>query len=702
MTFLLATTFYDSLLRLRAEEQKAAKISVFDLHLNPANPGLSFHKLDRARDKRFWSVRVSDDIRIIVHKTEESLLVCYVDHHDKAYAWAERRRLEIHPSTGAAQIVEIRESIEEIRVPVYTVEERRPFENLDDAELLGYGVPTDWIHEVRLATEDSLLLIAEHLPTEAAEALLEIATGARPAPRRSPVLFAAEAEPHYDALSPFLHPDAQRRFRVMSSTEELERALDYPWEKWTVFLHPDQRDLVEGEYAGPFRVSGSAGTGKTIVALHRAVHLARRNPEARVLLTTFSDPLANALSMKLRALAEHEPRLGERIDIRALPALARRLALTNQGSPRIAGRDEIIALLEEGAKMAPASRFGLSFLLSEWVEIVDAFQVEDREAYRQVPRLGRKTRLSEAHRDQLWLIFAQVRGRLGEKGLRTEAGLFGSLARQLGESATPIFDFIVVDEAQDLSVSQFRFLAALGKHRPDSLFFAGDLGQRIFQQPFSWKALGIDIRGRSRTLHVNYRTSHQIRKQADRLLGPELADIDGNVEKRAQTISVLNGPPPSLQTFVDAAEEGSAVAAWLAARRAEGIEAHELGIFVRSSRELERAKAAAASAGIPSHVLDDRVELEAGFASIGTMHLAKGLEFRAVVVMACDNEVLPLESRIEEVGDESDLEEVFNTERHLLYVACTRARDWLLVTAVAPGSEFLGDLGLPRPTPPRI
>ncbi|EQD43428.1 UvrD/REP helicase, partial [mine drainage metagenome] len=228
----------------------------------------------------------------------------------------------------------------------------------------------------------------------------------------------------------------------------------------------------------------------------------------------------------------------------------------------------------------------------------------------------------------------------------------------------------------------------------NGLFFAGDLGQRIFQTPFSWKSLGVDIRGRSRTLHINYRTSHQIRMQADRLLGPEVSDVDGNSEDRRGTISVFNGPVPVIRTFADTAGEVAAVAQWLLARIAEGMPPHEIGIFVRSDAELSRAQAAAEAAALPYHVLDDTVEVTAGNAALCTMHRAKGLEFRAVAVMACDDEIIPLQSRIESVADKADLDEVYSTERHLLYVACTRARDHLMVTCVDPGSEFLEDLQL--------
>ena len=201
----------------------------------------------------------------------------------------------------------------------------------------------------------------------------------------------------------------------------------------------------------------------------------------------------------------------------------------------------------------------------------------------------------------------------------------------------------------------------------------------------------MDIRGRSRTLRVNYRTSHQIRAQADRLLGPEVTDVDGNTESRADTVSVFNGAPPKIQRSDGEGQEVRAVGVWMFDLTKAGVLPHEFGIFVRSEGQLDRAKAAAKEAGVPFRVLDEHVETLSGHASIGTMHLAKGLEFRAVAVMACDDEIVPLQQRIETVGDDADLQEVYDTERHLLYVACTRARDHLLVTGVRPTSEFLDD-----------
>ncbi|MES9971857.1 MAG: 3'-5' exonuclease [Candidatus Thiodiazotropha sp.] len=688
MEFRISDSFTSSLAKLTGDEQKAAKTTAFDLQVNPENPGHSFHKLDHAQDKNFWSVRVSRDIRIIVHRSKSSLLLCYVAHHDDAYKWAEKRKLETHPKTGAAQIIEIRERVEEIRVPYYVnVETTQPpkplfFEKYQDDDLLGYGVPAEWLSDVKSADEDSILELADHLPAEAAEALIEIAVGGSPKPP-------ASIPSHVD---PFEHPDAQRRFRVMKDVETLERALEFPWEKWTVFLHPEQQELVEKDFNGPTRVSGSAGTGKTIVALHRAVHLARQNEDSRVLLTTFSDALANALKEKLKHLIGSTPRLAERLEIHSMDAIALRLHRFNADKKKLLKKDELYNLVAKFAQDVEGVRYSKAFIFDEWLQLVDSWQLSTWEEYRDVRRLGRKTRLSEGQRQILWKIFEKANTELKNSNAVSMAGIYLDLTKSLTENQNSPFDFVVVDEAQDISIPQLRFLAALGGDRPNALFFAGDLGQRIFQQAFSWKSLGVDIRGRSRTLRVNYRTSHQIRMQADRLLGPSITDVDGYEDDRTGTVSIFNGPQPTIQTFNSQDDEIDFVSKWLSNLIDEGYEPHEIGIIVRSDKELDRAKKALDKCSISFKLLDSYIQLSHGSSAVCTMHLAKGLEFRAVVVMACDDEIIPSQDRIEGVADNADLEEVYDTERHLLYVACTRARDRLLVTSGDVPSEFLGDL----------
>ena len=246
------------------------------------------------------------------------------------------------------------------------------FAHVPDEQLLGYGVPAEWLADVRVANEDSVLDLADHLPAEAAEALLELAVGKTPQPTL----------PAPSGADPFSHPDALRRFRIMNNMDELAAALEYPWEKWTVFLHPAQQGLVERNFNGPARVSGSAGTGKTVVALHRAAFLTRSDPNARILLTTFSDALSNLLRTKLQLLIHRELEPDDRIVIDSLDAVVTSLFETMFEPAALAPRETVEALMEDSAGLAD-SNFSTTFLMAEWERVVDAWQLSSWEEYRE-------------------------------------------------------------------------------------------------------------------------------------------------------------------------------------------------------------------------------------------------------------------------------------------------------------------------------
>lgn len=736
MDFRIADTFTDALARLPVNDQKAVKLSVMDLQLDPSAPGLQMHRIDKSKDPNFWSARVNRDIRLILHRTVGSLLVAYVNHHDAAYAWAERRRIEAHPRTGAVQIVQVREVVEAQEPDVarrWRMEYAQPglaeappaaFGALTREQLLEVGVPADWIDPVLEVSEEGFLDIAACLPAEASEALLQFATTGQlrpsapaandPAPSApiasvppyrmrqrtsdaAPMFLSVFGAPRPSGtkISPsaFEHPDARRRFARIDSSEELEAALDAPWDTWSVFLHPSQREVVERSYNGPARVAGSAGTGKTVVALHRTVRHIKQDPNARILLTTFSEPLAGSLRAKLAVLAGPDSSIVPRVTVASFQSLADELFQLAFGRrPRVGTAEQVEAALASAAKAAGLKGFSQRFLAAEWANVVDAWRVSDAEAYAAVPRLGRRNRLGARQREALWPVFAAAGDLLRSQGVLTWPGVFHQLADYYGATAQKPFSHVIVDEAQDLGVPELRLLCTLAPDGEDRLFFAGDLGQRIFQQPFSWKALGADVRGRSTTLKVNYRTSQQIREAADRLLPGLVRDVDGREEDRKGTISVFEGPAPQVLLLEHEADEAEAVARFIRDAQENGIGPGEIGVFVRSRKELPRARAAVTAAGQEPAELSERTVDVGSRVAIGTMHLAKGLEFKAVAVMACDDEVLPSGERIDAVVDESDLDEVYETERHLLYVACTRARDRLLVSGVKPGSEFLADI----------
>jgi len=698
MNFLLADTFQAALARLTNEEQKAVKLTVFDLQQNLSNPALKFHRIDKSKDANFWSLRVNRDIRLIVHKTKSSFLVAYVDHHDDAYKWAERRRIDTHPRTGAARIVAMRERVEEITIPKYIAADTpempmaaeasarfdQPlFLTLTKDELLSVGVPEDWLVDVRNASEDNFLDLADHIPGEAAEALLDYAaTGRLAVPERQDA-----------GLDPFAHPDARRRFRIMENVEELEQALNYPWDKWAIYLHPAQRELANGRFSGPARVAGSAGTGKTVVALHRAAHILRSDKDAKLLLTTFSSPLSNALAHKLKLLAHDDLNPDHRASIRPLEGVAKDLfTLIHGHEPKRAGQEPVERALTQAARSPQLEGFTDRFVLSEWRYVVDAWQIDGPEAYARVPRLGRKNRLGNRQREKLWPVFERAKAILAAQHLYTPASVFREVTIYYKDRPNKPFTHIIVDEAQDLGVPELKMLAAIAPDDPQALFFAGDLGQRIFQQPFSWLGLGIDVRGRSHTLKVNYRTSHQIRRSADRLLPAVVRDVDGIEEDRRGTVSVFNGPDPDIRIHGNADEEIGAIGLAIHEAVGKGMPPEDIGVFVRSTDELSRARKAVNQARQSPLELSERVEDRTGRIAIGTMHLAKGLEFRTVIVMACDENILPDQDRIDTVADEVELDEVYETERQLFYVACTRARESLIVSGVAPASEFFADM----------
>lgn len=666
MTVLIASSFTKSLDRLTGQEQSQVKITAFDIQQNPEGKGLSLHRIDRCRDPGFWSARVSRDIRIVLHKRGNDTLLAYVAHHDDAYDWAERRRLDTHPRTGAAQIVEIRESVEEIVVQHYVQEAvRKPllFENETDDTLLSWGIPEDWIATVRQSTEDTVLDIASHLPEEAHQALLSAAVGEKPEIRVEP------------ASDPYSHPDAQRRFRIIGDEAELAAALDAPWDDWAVFLHPAQQEFVDRNFNGPARVIGSAGTGKTVVALHRAVRLAAEDPDAKVLLTTFNENLSDALVEKLDRLTSNLPDVRSRITVAPLATVARDLAADHLGKVEIATDSEIDALLEDARKAAGA-QFDRNFVKDEWRLVIDAWNVTDAETYRNLPRLGRKVRMAASKRDEMWTVFEHARCGLSERNQETEADV---LYRLIGNIQDSVFSHVVVDEAQDISVPELHLLAKLVGDRANGLFFAGDIGQRIFRAAFPWKSAGVDIQGRSRSLKVNYRTSHQIRRQSDLLLPPRLLEADGGEERRLGVSSVFNGPSPQIEIFNNPEDEVSAVATWIKTCLSDGFAPDTIAVLIRSDAETLRARKAIQCAG------DVGVKLV-------LMHDAKGQEYRAVSVMACDADVIPSEKRLLLAIDQRAHREVYDTERHLLYVAATRARERLWLSACDPASEFLDDL----------
>jgi len=683
---IVADSFDDSLARLTVDEQAAVKADMYDLQRNPEHPGFQLHRVGDA-DTECWSARVSRDLRAILFKRGTDTVFAYVGHHDDAYAWAEGRRLEVHPNTGAAQFVAIEERVEERVKRITRVEvddevidplSARPFAMLDDETLLAYGAPRAWLEPIRGATVNAFLEeIGDALPEETQEFLMSVANGEAPPP------------PPERARDPFTAPDARRRFYVIETDEELERALKAPWEKWMLFLHPTQREAVDKDHAGPARVTGGPGTGKTVVAVHRAARLAREG-RGSVLLTTFSKTLAGRLVGQVDALMARDDGARERVDVMHLHNLAVEAWSGWRGeSPRIVGSPELGRIIKRAAETAGGRGISQASLQAEWEMVVDPHGVKSWAEYEIIDRTARGTPLNRAQREHIWPALERVWSLLREEGWSTWSEVCWNLVEHLEADGVAPYAHVVADEVQDFGPAELRLLRALVPDGPNDVFLAGDAHQRIYKPHTPFAKAGLEVRGRSSSLRLNYRTTEQIRRAADGIMQRYRAGDDE--EKTPVPASLLSGPEPEFCVVRGVVEEIETVATWLRKLVANGYRPGEIAIFARTNRLLtDRALHAISAAKLESVELREDDSGEApNRVAIGTMHRSKGLQFRAVAVMGVEKGNVPLESVMQRQADDAAKRAFEERERNLLYVACSRARERLLVTGVGVGSGFV-------------
>ena len=685
MQVVLDKGFMEKLIELnKADERKAAQHSVRKFVNDPSNPGLSLERLRDVRDRNLWSMRVGRDVRIILHRSKEAWLVLYVAHHDDAYRWAGRVKVDRHPATGGLQIVHTEEVYREVvlkHAPPIT-EDEPLFAHHEDGYLLSLGIPREALPTARgLRTEEALLGLCGSLPEDVAERLVSLYLGEDP----------ASPEPVAPEESPLETPDAQRHLFPIEDEEELERALSAPWDQWAVFLHPLQRHAAYADQGGPTVITGSAGTGKTVVALHRARYVARRG--MKVLLTTFSSTLAADLEAKRDLLCD--PTESGKISVGTVYAAAQEiLQAADVRFTRVQAQTTGRMLGE--ARRDTGVRFSQRFLQTEWDRVIVAQGIEGREQYREAPRAGRGVPLRAGERDQLWEVFGRVRGRLAEEGKMTFPDTCRAARKVLeaGVVDSP-YDAVVVDEVQDLNPQEILFLKALGGLGENGITLVGDRGQRIYPGGFSLRALGIEVRGRSLSLPVNYRTSRQIQGFADRLLDGEAGDVDQGMERRGGTRNLLPGPQPEVRGFRNASEEEAWVARRISGLVEGGHAPDKIGVFARLNARLKGVELALKRANVkPARLKKGEYPAEDGCVKLGTMHRAKGLEFRAVFVVSVNRDVLPESGAVGDPDDALEREAALRRERQLLYVSATRARERLYVYYHGPPSLFLTEAGL--------
>jgi mRNA-degrading endonuclease YafQ of YafQ-DinJ toxin-antitoxin module len=680
----VANTFVESLDRLSVDAQGLAKQAAFDLQHRADHPSFQLHRLQGA-DPDFWSARVNLDIRIILHRRGNDQVICYVDHHDAAYEWARRRKLDAHETTGAAQFVVIDERVVEVIKRITTVQppaatdepgSQRPFTDLDDLTLLSYGVPRAWLDVVRQATVDTFLeVIAVDLPAEAGEHLLTVATGGTPV-----------ITPKPSVRDPFAHPDARRRFHVLTEDDDaLRQALAAPWDAWQLFLHPSQREAVERDHAGPARVTGGPGTGKSVVAVHRAVRLARAG-SGRVLLTTFSKTLANRLAAQVDQLLAERQDARERIDVVHLHQRAVELWRANTGRVLRVAKDDDLQHAITTAMASLDAGFTPEFLAAEWAMVLEPHGIRTWPDYARIDRHARGVPLQPSQRERLWPVFEAIRAHLRHTGLETWSDVCLQVAERLEAGQQDgRYTHVVADEVQDFGPAELVLVRALAREGQNDVFLAGDVHQRIYKARTSLARAGLEVRGRATVLRVNYRTTEQIRRAADRMVAR-----DGEALDDERAVSLFSGPEPEFRTVATVHQEVEAVAKWLKQLVSNGYRPAQVGVVGRTRQVVaDRARKAVKAAGLqPVDLERDDADPSAGV-GICTMHRSKGLQFRAVAVLGVEDGLVPLEKALTRQPDEPARRAFLEREQNLLYVACTRSRERLLVTGVRNFSPLL-------------
>ncbi|MFS8513307.1 MAG: ATP-dependent helicase, partial [Planifilum fulgidum] len=629
-TIALQDTFLEAFERLPRSEQRRTRAMIDKMREDLSAPGLNFERYNEALDPKVYSVRVSQSYRAIAVKPENSdtIVLVWVDHHDEAYRWVKRKRFEVNVHTGAFQMWTAVEG----EIQEEPSEEPGLFTHLTDHQLIKLGVPPELVPVVkRIRTLEELDAKRKDIPADAWEALNFLATGES---YEEVLSFMEELRAEEeDGADPFeravKNRSSSRSIVVITDDEQLNEILNQPLEKWRTFLHPTQKELVEKHYRGPIRVLGGAGTGKTVVVMHRARRLVRNilRPDERVLVTTYTVNLAESIREHLKTMCTPEEM--ERIDVIPIDRLARQL-VDRYENVRIEkvnpDPDEVEKLWMEALEANGWSQDRLSFVMQEYDHVIQSNGVDTWEEYLDTPRTGRGQRISRAERKQIWDVVCDFRRRMQERGWYAFEDIL-RLARKWVKRNRGVVTYrsAVVDEAQDFHAEGFKLLRELVPEGDNDLFIVGDAHQRIYSRHVVLGRCGINIRGqRSKRLRLNYRTTEQIRDQAIGVLhGLTFDDLDGGIDQ-ANDRSLIYGEAPERVHFTTQREEQEYVIQTIRELLDEGVKSSEIAILARSNWLAEKFEQCLKEHDIPAEKMGTHFTLTRDGVSCGTMHRAKG------------------------------------------------------------------------------
>jgi superfamily I DNA/RNA helicase/mRNA-degrading endonuclease RelE of RelBE toxin-antitoxin system len=699
----ISIDFLKAFSQIPQKQQSKVREFVEKFRNNPVSAAINYEKIIQAKDKKLRSVRIDQDYRGIVLKpdTGNVYMLLWVDHHDNAYAWAANRVVSIHPETGSLQVVDVQfqQAPDVMSSGSVADGEGGLFSQYKDKELLKLGVPEILMPSVRaIKTEDELDRAVASFPQEAYEALFLLAAGYSVAD----VVLEMEVKKQDQAVNvedfdaALENPDTKRRFHVVSDALELAEILKEPLEQWRVFLHPSQQKIVDGVYNGPFRVLGGAGTGKTVVAMHRAKLLAQNmTGNNKILFTTFTKNLAADIADNLKKICP--PEILQRIEVINLDAWVSKFLKKIGYEFSIAFDEETRECWGNAMNLSPSDiGLGDKFYKDEWREVIQAQGLFSCDDYLKASRIGRGKRLSRPDKLKIWPVFEEYRSELRRNKYKEMVDAIRD-ARLLLENQgdTLPYSSIIVDESQDMGMEAFKLIRQIipaSRGTANELFIVGDVHQRIYRNKVVLSRCGIDVKGRSKKLRINYRTTEEIRRWAVHLLeGKPIDDLDGGQDTNKGYKSLMHGDSPEVSLHNSFAEEVEAIAEYLKKLKNDGGGYNTICLVARTNNLLRQYEGALKLKGIPSYFIkrSQAEDPKADGVRMATMHRIKGLEFDFMIIAGCNDGTIPLTGQWQNQADSEEVEENEMLERALLYVCATRAKKRVFITSSGVKSTFL-------------
>lgn len=695
----ISTDFFSAFAKLPQAQQSKVSKFIINFQKDPRSKSINYEKIAGSGDPNMRSVRIDQAYRGIVLKPEKGnvFLLLWVDHHDEAYDWADRHRCKINPETGAVQVFESTDAgviNETAEVRSENIPGR--FVELKDKELVRLGVPEELIPIVRtVKNELDLDAIENRLPLEAYEGLFMYMAGSRFDEIINDREMKAETVDTDDFSTALEKAESMSRFVVVDNELELAKMLNAPLEKWRVFLHPSQRKLVEGNKNGAFRVLGGAGTGKTVVAMHRAKWLSENTLQdsGKILFTTFTKNLATDIEDNLKSICS--PDVMERIEVINLDRWVRGFLRKRNYEYKILYGSDSDMYWNKAIDLKPLEvDVQDSFYREEWVRVIQPQDIDSKDKYIRASRVGRGTRLSRADRIKIWPVFEEYRNLLNLDSAKEVDDAYRDAAELLagGDQALP-YQSVAIDEAQDMSAQAFQLMRRIVAEGANDLFIVGDGHQRIYgKHKVVLSHCGINIRGRARKLRINYRTTEEIRAWAVRLLEDKVIDdLDGGTDTNDGYKSLTHGDEPEIKNFASAEEQSEYLTNYLKGKEQNGVPLGNICVVARINKEVDSLAENLKRLGIKVRkITADSLEYGHDDAvRIATMHRVKGLEFDEMVLASINQGLVPLDMVLNGKSDNVEIRQADLEERALVYVAVTRAKKVALVLSYGEASPYL-------------